>query len=192
MRQFQNHPLVEFELNGKKILTTNFFIHFTLREILKDNSNFLATYTVSADERPDIVAEKLYGDSDLAWLVLMANDIVDPTDEWVKNTTNFNNYLDRKYPTEKEQSEIAFTTYNGRVAHYEATSRLNDNNSPFGTQLSQKDTSATDITKYADTTVGNAENLINESRRVIKVIKKDYIKAVQNEIKKKIKSAGAK
>ncbi len=193
MRQFEKHPIVEYELNGNTFLTTNFFIHFTLREILKNNANFLQSYPLTADERPDIVAEKVYGDSDLAWLILMVNDIVDPTEEWVKNTTNFQSYLNTKYDNNaKEMYATSYTTNaEGKVADYDATSILNNNKSPFGTVLSKTQSDATDITKYSDISVAYNENLQNENRRIIKIIKKDYLQGVLKEIGVKVKQNGA-
>lgn len=190
MRQFASHPIVEYEINGKTILITNFFIHFTLREILKNNSNFLMSYDLTADERPDVVAEKVYGDGDLAWLVMMVNDITDPTEEWVKNTTNFQNFLTSKY--ENIASDMYATSYtlngDGKVADYDAVSILQNGKSPFGTTLSKKEVGATDITKYTDISVAYNEQMQNENKRTIKLIKKEFVESVLNEINTKIKN----
>lgn len=190
MRQFASHPIVEYEINGKTILITNFFIHFTLREILKNNSNFLMSYDLTADERPDVVAEKVYGDGDLAWLVMMVNDITDPTEEWVKNTTNFQNFLTSKY--ENIASDMYATSYtlngDGKVADYDAVSILQNGKSPFGTTLSKKEVDATDITKYTDISVAYNEQMQNENKRTIKLIKKEFVESVLNEINTKIKN----
>lgn len=187
MRQFISHPQTDYFLNGKRIRITNFFIHFTLREILKNNANFLSSYDLSAEERPDIVAEKVYGNSDLAWLVLMTNDIVDPTEEWVKNTTNFQNYLNTKYPTAKSLYAANYSTYNDSVADYDANDILQNNKSPFGTVLSKKDTHATDPTAYKTISNAAVEDTLNEGRRTIKVIRKEYLQAVLTEISTKLK-----
>lgn len=191
MRQFASHPITEYTLNGSTFLATNFFIHFTLREVLKDNPNFLQSYDLSADERPDIVAEKVYGDSDLAWLVLMTNDIVDPNEEWVKNTSNFLQFLNAKYDTAKEMYGVAYNVRNGSVADYDAMGILNDNKSPFGTTLSSKDSGATDITQYSSVSVAYSEQMQNENRRTIKVIKKEFVDKVLSEINTKIKNTGS-
>ena len=187
MRQFSAHPKTDYFLNNKRIRITNFFIHFTLRDILKNNSNFLASYDLSAEERPDIVAEKVYGDSDLAWLVLMTNDVVDPTEEWIKNTTNFQNYLNSKYDTAKDLYASSYSTYNGNVADYDASDILQGNKSPFGTVLSKKDAHATDPTAYSTMTNASVENELNENRRTIKIIKKEFLQAVLTEISTKLK-----
>ena len=187
MRQFSAHPTIDYVLNGKRVRATNFFIHLTLRDILKNNSNFLASYDLSAEERPDIVAEKVYGNSDLAWLVLMTNDIVDPTEEWVKNTTNFQSYLNSKYSTAKDLYATNYSTYNSNVADYDASDILQNNNSPFGTVLSKKDSNATNPTKYKTITNASVEDTLNEGRRTIKIIKKDFLQAVLTEISTKLK-----
>lgn len=189
MRQFASHPLTTYELNGKQFLFNNFFIHFALREVLKDNQNFIETYDLGVEERPDVVAEKVYGDSDLAWLVLMVNDIVDPTQEWVHNTTQFQNYLNEKYENATELYSTSYKLFNNNVADFEATGILNNNKSPFGTKLSKTDHEATDITKYQDITNAYAEDMLNESLRTIKLIKKEYVDAVLSEITRKLSEA---
>lgn len=193
MRQFASHPVTEYVLNGNSFLATNFFIHFTLREILKDNPDFLQAYDVTANERPDIIAEKVYGDSDLAWLILMANDITDPTEEWVKGTTDFQQYLTTKYNNvAKNMYADSYTLDgNGKNADFDAVAILHNNESPFGTILSKKDSSATDITKYSTISVAQNESDINEGRRTIKIIRKNYVQGVLDEMNKKIKQVGA-
>ena len=38
-------------------------------------------------ETPEVVAEKIYGDAGAAWVVLLANSIIDPQFEWPLNYT---------------------------------------------------------------------------------------------------------
>lgn len=189
MRQFENHPQTSYELNGEKFAITNFFIHFALRDVLKNNQNFLMTYDLAAAERPDAVAEKIYGDSDLAWLILMTNDIVDPTQDWIHNTTDFQSFLSEKYQNASEMYKVAYRALYGIVADFGATSKLNNGESPFGTKLSSLEHDATDITKYDDVTRASAEDELNEGRRTIKLIKKEYVQAVLAEINKRLSEA---
>lgn len=186
MRQFEEHPTITYELNGKKFAVKNLFILVTLREILKHNNKFLMSYDLSSSERPDIVAEKVYGNSDLAWLVLLVNDIVDPTNEWVHSTTQFQKYLNTKYETAKELYSTAYTLKDGKVQDREAMGILNDGKSPFNTKLSKLDASATDIAKYQEITNAYAEDLLNESRGTIKLIRKEYLNEVLADISKKL------
>lgn len=54
-------------------------------------------YTVEDGDRPDTLAYYYYGDTDLDWLILLANNIVDYTSQWPLITDDLNNYIALKY-----------------------------------------------------------------------------------------------
>lgn len=56
-------------------------------------------YIVKNGERPDQVAYKVYGRSNLDWLVMMTNDIIDPYNQWAQPDYQINQSLIRKYGT---------------------------------------------------------------------------------------------
>ena len=56
-------------------------------------------YQVQGDDRPDNVAFKVYGESNLDWLVLAANNIINIQTEWPMTQYNFDQYLLDKYGT---------------------------------------------------------------------------------------------
>lgn len=186
MRQFENNPVYIYHLNNEEFLYSNLFIFYRIRKTLKNNPSLLENYYLSAEERPDVVAYKVYGNSDLAWLVLLANNIVDPTSQWIKNKRCFQHFLKDKYLNETELNEVAYQKLDGRVAHLEANTILNNNQSPFGTRLSQQNVNATDPLNYETITNKTFEELLNENRRIIKVIKKEYVEDFLSEIKAKL------
>jgi len=55
------------------------------------------TYTLQEGDRPDIIAEKYYEDSNFAWLIYYANEIIDPYFEWPMQQNEFEEYLKIKY-----------------------------------------------------------------------------------------------
>lgn len=186
MRQFENNPIYTYHLNDEQFLYSNFFVFFRIRKALENNPNLLENYYLSAEERPDVVAYKVYGNSDLSWLVLLANNIVDPTSQWIKNNRCFQRFLKDKYLNETELNEVAYRKLDGRVTDIEANTILNNNKSPFGTKLSQQNVNSTDPLNYETITNKTFEELLNESRRVIKVIKKEYVEDFLSEIKAKL------
>ena len=50
-------------------------------------------------ETPEIVADKFYNDSELYWIILMANEMIDPRFDWPLSYVNLLNYVDNKYGT---------------------------------------------------------------------------------------------
>lgn len=57
-------------------------------------------YTVKDTDRPDIIAHKLYGDSELHWIILLFNEIHNPYYEWPMPYHEFMRYCEHKYPGE--------------------------------------------------------------------------------------------
>jgi hypothetical protein len=55
------------------------------------------TYKVKEGETPEIIAHKMYGDSELHWIVMLVNNIVDRYHDWPMSTNQFNSYLNQKY-----------------------------------------------------------------------------------------------
>ena len=77
----------------------NLFKKGSLREDLFQDLTVFTKYQVEGDDRPDNVAFKVYGESDLDWLVLAANNIISIQTEWPMTQYNFDQYLLDKYGT---------------------------------------------------------------------------------------------
>lgn len=108
---FSRWPTVEYDLkkNGKKTTVTNVTLRFKLAEALRTKSAVMYEYNVKNGERPDIIAAKYYGDASLDWLILLANNIIDPQWEWPLDDRSFDNYIRGKYGSkEAAQQQILF------------------------------------------------------------------------------------
>ena len=68
-----------------------------LRAKVKTNTMLFDTYKVKEGETPEIIAHKMYGDSELHWIVMLVNNIVDRYHDWPMSTNQFNSYLNQKY-----------------------------------------------------------------------------------------------
>ena len=80
---FRNLPEFEYvnrtkdgRNEGDYSVVKNFFKRGKLREDIFQDLTFFTKFTVEGDDRPDIVATKVYDDPTLDWVVLMANNIV--------------------------------------------------------------------------------------------------------------------
>jgi len=74
-------------------------------DLLGDIANFVQ-YKIVGDERPDNVAEKYYGDSNLDWCILLTNNILNIETEWPLAQESFYNYMIDKYGTESEFEQV--------------------------------------------------------------------------------------
>ncbi len=72
-------------------------LSFKLSELLKNRTGYFFEYVVKDSDRPDIISHKLYGRSDLHWLVWLMNDIVNPYADWAMPYDSLNDYISANY-----------------------------------------------------------------------------------------------
>ena len=73
-------------------------VGFKVREFIQNSAGIsYVPYIVQDGERPDNVANKVYDDPTLDWVVLLANNIQSIYDEWPKDTETFKQYIIQKY-----------------------------------------------------------------------------------------------
>ena len=54
-------------------------------------------YEIQDGERPETLSHRVYGRADLHWLILLFNEIQDPTFEWPLSSAEMEDYLSEKY-----------------------------------------------------------------------------------------------
>ena len=165
----------------------NLFKKGVLRQDIFQDLSFFTKYIVEGDDRPDNVADRVYGDPTLDWVVLMANNITNIQSEWPLSQADFNTFILDKYENET-------TLYSG-IHHYEAnevkTSRdvivipsgmrvgLGQSVSFYDDGLKQQVTKtdvASPITNYM------YEDKINNDKRNIFILKPVYLNLVFDDL----------
>lgn len=101
--------------NDETSIVKNFFKRAKLREDIGSVVSAFEYYIVTGDERPEQVAEKVYGDPELDWVILTCNNIINVQDQWPLNLDSFNKYMLEKYGSEEAYDD---------VHHYETISYL--------------------------------------------------------------------
>ena len=84
----------------------NFFKKGKLREDLFQDLTIFEKYNVKGDDRPDNVANEIYGDANLDWVVLLSNNIINIQNEWPLSQVSFETYVLDKYGTSAKLDEI--------------------------------------------------------------------------------------
>jgi hypothetical protein len=218
---FGKFPKVDYDIQNTVLdkqyekVTDIFFRVGYIKEVLNNLSSY---YTVEVDDgdTPEILAEKVYDDAGAGWMILLANQIIDPQFEWPLSYDAFNSYLISKYGS-IEASELLVHHYDmviTRVLQPDNVTtetrfqvngtKLTDNNldvpysyyNPhFGdpgslANVQSVETFDIDGKTITVTTHGEAitaydyELSLNESRRLIKIIKKEYYNQVIKEFDK--------
>lgn len=75
----------------------NLFRRAKIRDDFFQNAVTFTKYKIIGEERPEQVAEKLYGSSTYDWVVLISNNIINLRTEWPLSDGEFSDYLERKY-----------------------------------------------------------------------------------------------
>ena len=96
---FTNFPFVLYDSvgNGNFKVVTNLLKRVAVRSKVKINTALFDTYDVKDGETPEIIADMLYDDSELHWIILLLNDITDRYHQWPQNTNQFIAYVNDKY-----------------------------------------------------------------------------------------------
>ena len=110
-RDLENNTLNDYTV------TKNLFKRAKIREDIFQNVSYFNKYSIVGDERPDQVADKVYGDSSLDWIVLLANNVQNVYEEWPKTQYAFDKHLLEKYGNYE-------VLYNG-IHHYETIESKN-------------------------------------------------------------------
>lgn len=94
-------PFSNRDSNTTTILAKNIFKRAKLREDIAKTITVFTYYTIQGDERPEQVAEKIYKDPELDWVILITNNITNIQNQWPLDNQSFHNYLLEKYGSEE-------------------------------------------------------------------------------------------
>ena len=112
-RYFRNIPDFEYVNRTKDgqfisnyTQVKNFFKKGRIREDLFQDLTVFEKYSVKGDDRPDNVANEIYGDPTLDWVVLTSNNITNVQNEWPLSQKAFEDYILDKYKTHEKLNEV--------------------------------------------------------------------------------------
>ena len=180
----------------------NIFRRVKIQDWIAENTNFFNKYTIRDGERPDTMAERLYGSSDRDWIIILTAGITNIRNDWPLGNYDLYRYAEAKYGTDLNA-----------VHHYE-TIEVRDNKGrlilPAGQRVDQNftiptpyDASATnfyvgvrpqsdnisyksvnsDINPVTGVSNYEYETQLNESKREIEVMKPIYLQQFLNDMR---------
>lgn len=169
---FSDFPQIEYQAK----IARSIMARPRIASSLLSNPAAIYSYTVNNDLRPDQVAHLYYGDSELLWLIFLANNIVDPYYGWPLTQNTFQDFIISKYGS--------IATAKSTIKHYRyqekdkatderwktkeiITKETYDLNGTFGTL---RNITNAQLQRYQAVTAFIYEEELNESKRVIKVI----------------------
>jgi hypothetical protein len=148
-------------------IVTDILRRVALRSSLVEDAFLYDEYDIREGERPDIIADQFYGDSNLHWVILITNEIHDIVTEWPLSTRELQALINGKY-----------TNPQG-VHHYERNATSGD--TTVKVYCNQSDTGATAVSN------ADYETRLNEEKRRIKLLKKEALSEFIEEFEDLIK-----
>lgn len=210
---FNKFPKIAYDINGSTYPSYNIITDITfrigvIREVM-DRFSAYYEYTIRDGETPEILAEKVYGNAEAHWVILYANEIYDAQYDWPLNERDFVKYITKKYGSiqaaktgihhyEKVVGREVNQSGNGLferfVVDYDSVAPA-PNGVPHDTYLSLP-VEPSYITYNIDgktvvegvarreVTFYDWEREMNEKKRNIKIIKKEYYPQIVQEFKR--------
>lgn len=137
---FENFPkfLYDFDIKGerKAFVVTDITRNIRFRRDVLANITVYDEYDVVDGETPEIIAEKIYGDSQYHWVVMLANERFDYRSDWVMDYPRLSAFIQDKYGNqadaihhyEDEKGNIVHSTAPGAasVSNRQYEERLNE------------------------------------------------------------------
>lgn len=150
---FRNFPFISYSLDSgvTAFTATDFFRRVKANAQGVLGSTAYDEYDIKEGETPDILADKLYGDTELHWVILITNDIIDPRYEWPQTEQALLPFIYEKYGKDNIGDVHHYVNADGDIVH----------SSYAGAK--------TAVTNY------EYELTQNEAKRRIKVIKPIYV-----------------
>ena len=115
---FEYYKTTEYKLFDKTFNLTNITLRYKFRQNLSRNLYNFYDYTLQDGERLDQLADMYYGDSKYVWVIILANDMIDPQFEIPRPYNEFRKYVINKYGSWEN-------VVNG-IHHYERVSIYKD------------------------------------------------------------------
>ena len=113
MAYFQELPNISYPsfLNSRnkiedRIIVKNIFKRAKLRTDLDQAITAFNYYNISEGMRPDMVAQDLYDDSELDWIILISNNIINVRDQWPLNHNDLHEHMLEKYGSEANIAKV--------------------------------------------------------------------------------------
>jgi len=196
MQYFDTLPKIVYTNSaGQSLAMTNLLARASvIPQILKDPLVYYS-YDIQEGDTPEIIAHKYYGDSYRYWIVLFANELLDPQWDWPMTYNMFEQYLADKYPSTNIYVEVEY--YEKVITQYDVntqTTTVNkvriDEDIYNSLPVTQTATYTLPTGPVTITTERNAVSIydyelaLNESKRNIKILNSNYVSEVENQLKK--------
>ena len=171
---FKEFPTIPYdsEGNGKFKDVKDLLRRVGVRAKIKTNTSLYDTYDVKNGESPESIAHKLYGDSELHWVILLLNNVTDRFHDWPMSEAQFIQFVNDKYDN-----------VDG-IHHYEIPQSSGDTSKKINVGTSNSDyPTATAITNFEH------EQEQQDIKRKIRLLDPSFVPSFVSEFKSLMKES---
>ena len=167
-----------------QIIAKNFFRRYKLNDDVFSTAMFFNPYSIRDGERPDMVADKVYGNPFFDWVILISNNLVNAQFDWPMSNYEMYKILEKEYDDpyneihHYETIEIGQYPAGLRVdkAFFDKQHKINDGNGNISI------VNGSEICGPVSVSQQFFEE--NEKKRLIYLLKPLYFKQFVNDFKK--------
>ena len=171
--------------NDDRIKVKNIFKRAKLRSDMDQIITAFEYYQISENTRPDVLAEQLYDDPELDWIILITNNITNIRDQWPLSHNDLYNYCLEKYGSDAGVQET----------HHWETQEVKDKfgriilegklivDESFKFTYTKDDYTAVNVSPAQSVSNFTYEQRVNENKRRIKILKPGYLGAFMTDMR---------
>jgi len=168
---FSKFPLYVYDGkgDGQETVVTNLLKRVAVRTKVASEVMLFDTYDVKEGESPESIADKLYGNSEYHWVILLLNNITDRYHQWPLSTPQFLEFVSDKYDDPDA------------LHHYEISQSSGDTTVKIDVGTSNADNPTASIV-----TCMEYEELEQDRKRQIRLVDSSYLGQITDEFEKLI------
>lgn len=171
-KYFKNFPLVQYGQHSLR----NIILKASLAKKVFSNFDNFYPYTIKDGERLTELAFNYYGSVDYVWVIVIANDIVDPYYDWPLSQTEFEEFIVKKYGSASEAMSLANAEY-----------YRNPDYSYWMTKTTYNNISASERTGWTAVDNYTYELIKNEEKRKIRLLDRSLALDIGLELERLLK-----
>jgi len=179
---YYQSPLSTRTSSTEYVRIKNLFRRVKLRDDLQNVFTLFNKYEIGHGERPDTIAEDLYGSTDLDWVVMMSAGIINLHDQWPLSDYDLYRYADNKYGNDLNAIRFYETTEvkdaSGRLILPKG--KIVDSNFT----IPNPDNTALDLNPVTGITNYEYETRLNDDKRLIYILKPEYLQLYLNDMRR--------
>lgn len=196
---FSDFPRIAYTLDDfrSEQIVTDVLRRVVFTKEFKENVSYFQEYFVIHGETPEQVSHRFYGTTQLHWLILLVNEVIDPRFEWPTSEENLLRITEEKYGGQDSIFTVrnALDANNRRVETFFLLTEDSTYNNPTRLML---ETDGENFTKqpiqwledppntFRYETHYDIETARNEQNRSIKILKPNIVSEVLTKYKELI------